>query len=93
LNPNFALWTLFELTALNELQKLLVVFVCFNCAPEFRTTFPSVKWNHTAETIMLFAGFTLELSAARIVKNKGILAVGCRTPTHVRQLIYCLGCY
>ena len=84
LNPNFALRTLFELTTLNELQKLLVVFVCFDCAPKFSTTFPSVKWNHTAQTIMLLAGFTFELTVARLVKYKGVLAVRGRTPAHVR---------
>ena len=84
LNPNFALWALFELASLDELQKFLVIFVRFDCAPKLGTTFSSVKWNHTAETIMFLAGFTFELTVSRLVQYKGVLAVGGRTPAHIR---------
>lgn len=39
---------------------------------------------------MLPAGFTFELTVARLVKYKGVLAVRGRTPAHVRYFIYCL---
>jgi hypothetical protein len=83
LNPYFTLWTLFELAALYKLQELLVIFVRFDCAPELCTTFTRVEWDHAAETIMFLTGFTFKFTAVRLVKDKSILAVRCRTPTHV----------
>lgn len=52
LHPDFAFRTLFKLTALDKLEKLLVIFHSFAFALELGTTLANVKWHQTVETIM-----------------------------------------
>jgi hypothetical protein len=93
LNPNFTFRALLELTALDELKELHVVFIGFDCPSKLSATLSRVEWNHATETIMFLTGFTFKFMTVRLVKDKCVAAVWSWAPTHIRQLIYRLCCY